>query len=84
VVVSNPLKFKPDIIVSDIGMFQMDGYEFIREVRKQGITTPALALSAYVRAEDCLRSVQSRYQSHLGKPVEMKQFLAVLANLAGK
>ena len=78
------LKFEPDVIVSDIGMPQMDGYEFIREVRKQGITTPALALSAYVRAEDRIRSAQSGYQSHLGKPVEMTQLLAVIVNLAGK
>jgi signal transduction histidine kinase/DNA-binding response OmpR family regulator len=78
------LRFKPDIIVSDIGMPEMDGYEFIREVRKQGITSPALACSAYVRPEDRIRSAQSGYQSHLGKPVEMKQLLAVLANLAGK
>jgi CheY-like chemotaxis protein len=64
-------------------MPEMDGYEFIREVRKQGITTPALACNAYVRPEDRIRSAQSGYQSHLGKPVEMKQLLAVLANLAG-
>jgi CheY-like chemotaxis protein len=78
------LRFMPDVIVSDIGMPQTDGYEFMCEVRKQGITTPALALSAYVRAEDRIRSAQSGYQSHLGKPVEMTQLLEVLANLAGK
>ncbi|MBV8142996.1 MAG: response regulator [Verrucomicrobia bacterium] len=76
--------FKPDIIVSDIGMPEMDGYDFIREVRRQGITAPAVALSAYVRAEDRIRSAQSGYQSHLGKPVEMTQLLAILATLAGK
>jgi CheY-like chemotaxis protein len=78
------LRFEPDVIVSDIGMPEMDGYEFMREARKQGIKTPALALSAYVRAEDSIRSSQSGYQSHLGKPVEMTQLVAVIANLAGR
>ena len=78
------LTFKPDVIVSDIGMPQKDGYEFIRDVRKQGLTTPAVALSAYVRAEDRIRSVQTGYQTHLAKPVEPAELLAVIAGLAGQ
>jgi len=78
------LTFKPDVIVSDIGMPQMDGYEFIREVRKQGLTTPAVALSAYVRAEDRIRSAQTGYQTHLAKPVEPAELLSVIASLAGR
>ena len=78
------LTFKPDVIVSDIGMPQKDGYEFIRDVRKQGLTTPAVALSAYVRAEDRIRSVQTGYQTHLAKPVEPAELLAVIAGLAGR
>jgi signal transduction histidine kinase/CheY-like chemotaxis protein len=78
------LTFKPDVIVSDIGMPQKDGYEFIREVRKQGLTTPAVALSAYARAEDRVRSAQTGYQTHLAKPVEPAELLAVIASLAGR
>jgi CheY-like chemotaxis protein/anti-sigma regulatory factor (Ser/Thr protein kinase) len=78
------LTFKPDVIVSDIGMPQKDGYEFIRDVRKQGLTTPAVALSAYVRAEDRIRSAQTGYQTHLAKPVEPAELLAVIASLAGR
>jgi CheY-like chemotaxis protein len=78
------LTFKPDVIVSDIGMPQKDGYEFIRDVRKQGLTTPAVALSAYVRAEDRIRSAQNGYQTHLAKPVEPAELLAVIAGLAGR
>jgi signal transduction histidine kinase/CheY-like chemotaxis protein len=78
------LTFKPDVIVSDIGMPQKDGYEFIRDVRKQGLTTPAVALSAYVRAEDRIRSAQTGYQTHLAKPVEPAELLAVIAGLAGR
>jgi len=78
------LTFEPDVIVSDIGMPQKDGYEFIREVRKQGLTTPAVALSAYARAEDRVRSAQTGYQTHLAKPVEPAELLAVIASLAGR
>jgi PAS domain S-box-containing protein len=78
------LTFKPDVIVSDIGMPQTDGYEFIRDVRKQGLTTPAVALSAYARAEDRIRSAQTGYQTHLSKPVEPAELLAVIASLAGR
>jgi CheY-like chemotaxis protein len=78
------LTFKPDVIVSDIGMPQKDGYEFIRDVRKQGLMTPAVALSAYARAEDRIRSAQTGYQTYLAKPVEPAELLAVIASLAGR
>jgi signal transduction histidine kinase/ActR/RegA family two-component response regulator len=78
------LTFQPDVIVSDIGMPQKDGYEFIRDVRKQGLTTPAVALSAYAQAEDRIRSAQTGYQTHLAKPVEPAELLAVIASLAGR
>jgi len=78
------LTFKPDVIVSDIGMPQKDGYEFICDVRKQGLTTPAVALSAYAQAEDRIRSAQTGYQTHLAKPVEPAELLAVIASLAGR
>jgi CheY-like chemotaxis protein len=78
------ITFKPDVIVSDIGMPQKDGYEFLSDVRKQGLTTPAVALSAYVREEDRIRSAQSGYQMHLAKPVEPAELLAVIASLSGR
>jgi CheY-like chemotaxis protein len=78
------LTFNPDVIVSDIGMPQKDGYEFIRDVRKQGLMTPAVAISAYARAEDRIRSAQTGYQTHLAKPVEPAELLAVIASLAGR
>jgi PAS domain S-box-containing protein len=78
------LTFKPDVIVSDIGMPQKDGYEFIRDVRKQGLMTPAVAISAYARAEDRIRSAQTGYQTHLAKPVDTAELLAVIASLAGR
>src|SRR5262249_1614602 len=54
-----------DVIVSDIGMPVRDGYELIQEVRKREIQTPAIALTAFARAEDRTKSLSSGYQAHL-------------------
>ena len=77
------LKFNPDVIVSDIGMPEKDGYEFIRDVRKRGLMAPAVALSAYARAEDRIRAAQTGFQTHLAKPVEPAEMLAAVASVAG-
>ncbi|MFL6230971.1 MAG: ATP-binding protein [Pyrinomonadaceae bacterium] len=78
----------PDIIVSDIGMPAEDGYEFIRKVRllppERGGRVPAIALTAYARAEDRLRVLRSGYQMHVAKPVELTERVAIVANVAGR
>ncbi len=74
--------FDPDVILSDIGMPSQDGYEFIRMLLRQGVNTPAVALTAFARAEERIRSIQAGYQSHLPKPVEPAELFAVLASLA--
>jgi signal transduction histidine kinase len=76
--------FQPDVIVSDIGMPIQDGYEFMRIVRAQGVRTPAVALTAFARPEDRIRSIQAGYQMHLPKPVEPAELIAVIAGLAGR
>ncbi len=76
--------FKPDIIISDIGMPTEDGFEFMRAVRVQGLNTPAVALTAFARPDDRIRSIQAGYQVHLSKPVEPAELIAVIANLAGR
>ncbi len=79
---------KPDVIVSDIGMPGEDGYALIRRVRalpaEQGGATPALALTAYARAEDRMRAIMSGFQMHVPKPVEPAELLAMVASLAGR
>ncbi len=80
---------KPDVLVSDLGMPEQDGYELIKEIRKMESadnTTriPALALTAYAKAEDRVRALAGGYQVHLSKPVEPAEFLLVVANLAGR
>jgi signal transduction histidine kinase/ActR/RegA family two-component response regulator len=76
--------FAPDVIISDIGMPIQDGYEFMRAVRVQGLKTPAVALTAFARPEDRIRSIQAGFQVHLRKPVEATELIAVIASLAGR
>lgn len=77
---------KIDVLVSDINMPEMDGYELIRRVRvmkpEQGGRIPAVALTAYSRAEDRLRALQSGFQTHVPKPVEPAELEVVVATLA--
>lgn len=78
--------YTPDVIVSDIGMPGLDGYEFIREVRKRPIARggriPAVALTAFARSEDRTRSLLAGYQMHVAKPVEPSELLAAVASVA--
>jgi signal transduction histidine kinase/CheY-like chemotaxis protein len=76
--------FQPDVIVSDIGMPGTDGYAFIRGLRRRGVTTPAVALTAFARAEDRIRSIQAGFQFHLAKPIEPAELMTVVASLSGR
>jgi signal transduction histidine kinase/ActR/RegA family two-component response regulator len=78
----------PDVILSDIGMPQKDGYDFIRELRalpaEKGGKTPAIALTAFARSEDRTRAMMAGYQVHLSKPVEPRELIATVASLVGR
>ncbi|HZS49502.1 MAG TPA: response regulator [Bryobacterales bacterium] len=78
----------PDVILSDIQMPDQDGYALIRKVReieaKRGSFIPAAALTAHVRAEDRIRALSAGFQTHVPKPVEPAELVAVVANLAGR
>jgi CheY-like chemotaxis protein len=80
-------RFKPDVLISDIGMPQTDGYQFLKQVRKlspaEGGKTPAIALTAFARSEDRTRAMLAGYQIHIAKPIETQELLATVANLAG-
>ena len=76
--------WKPQVIVSDIGMPQQDGYTFMRKVRGLGIDAqaiPAIALTAYARAEDRVRALAAGFQMHVPKPVEASELVMVIASL---
>jgi PAS domain S-box-containing protein len=79
---------KPDVLVSDIGMPQEDGYALIRKVRaldaEQGGQIPSVALTAYARAEDRTQALLAGFQLHVPKPVNAGELAAVLAKLTGR
>jgi CheY-like chemotaxis protein len=79
---------KPDLVVSDIGMPEMDGFSLLKRIRAlspdEGGLTPAVALTAYARAEDVQRAAAAGYQQHLAKPVEPAELARVVANLTAK
>jgi CheY-like chemotaxis protein len=77
-----------DVLVSDIGMPGEDGYALIRRVRAlgpdRGGNTPALALTAYARAEDRMKAVLAGFQMHVANPVEPAELITMVASLAGR
>jgi signal transduction histidine kinase/ActR/RegA family two-component response regulator len=78
--------FKPNILVSDIGMPGEDGYGFIRRVRsfesQAGLTAiPAVALTAYARADDRSKAMEAGFQIHLGKPIDPTELVGAIARL---
>ena len=79
---------KADVLVSDIGMPEEDGYSLIRKVRtlcaEQGGKIPAVALTAYARAEDRTRAIAEGFQMHIPKPVEPAELATVVASLAAR
>ena len=77
-------RWKPDILVSDIGMPRVDGYELIRIIRTQRRSNiPAVALTAMARIEDRVKSLNSGYQMHVSKPIEPKELVSIVAGLTG-
>ena len=75
----------PDVVVSDIGMPEQDGYDLIRQVRAlpgQASRIPAVALTALARGEDRSRALQAGYQRHISKPVDPAELVSLIADLA--
>jgi signal transduction histidine kinase/CheY-like chemotaxis protein len=77
---------QPDILISDIGMPGEDGYRLIKKVRalppQQGGRIPAVALTAYARAEDRIKALAAGFQMHTPKPVEPAELAAIMASLS--
>jgi PAS domain S-box-containing protein len=74
-----------DILISDVGMPEVDGYELIRKIREMergtGKRLPAVALTAFARAEDRLKALSAGFNMHISKPVEPAELIVVIANL---
>ena len=81
-------RWKPDVLMSDIGMPDEDGYALIEKVRalavESGGQIPAAALTAYAREEDRTRVLAAGYQKHVAKPIGSNELIATVANLAGR
>jgi PAS domain S-box-containing protein len=77
-------QFAPNVILSDIGMPEHDGYELIARLRKLpgGRIVPAVALTALARSEDRTRALRAGFQLHVAKPVDFNELVAVVQNLA--
>jgi CheY-like chemotaxis protein len=76
----------PSVLVCDIGMPKMDGYQLIRTLRAEetrGERIPALALTAFACADDRKRSLLAGYQAHLAKPFDVGELILIIANLTG-
>ncbi|MGZ5173319.1 MAG: PAS domain S-box protein [Burkholderiales bacterium] len=75
----------PDVLVSDVGMPNMDGYQLMRQIRAtetRNKRLPALALTAFARAEDRKRAMLAGYQAHLAKPFDTAELVLLVADLA--
>jgi len=78
--------FKPDVILSDIGMPNMDGYQLIQAIRarpaEKGGQTPAIALTAYARDEERVRALRAGFQMHISKPISNTELISAIASLS--
>jgi PAS domain S-box-containing protein len=79
---------RPDVLVSDIGMPDIDGYELLRRVRalgpQRGGHVAAIALTAFARSEDRTRALRAGFQVHVSKPVDAAELIATVASVAGR
>jgi signal transduction histidine kinase/DNA-binding response OmpR family regulator len=78
-------RFRPDVVVSDVAMPEIDGYAFVRRLRtlppERGGHTPAIALTAYARTEDTQRAFPAGFQRHVPKPVDLERLVSTVAHL---
>jgi CheY-like chemotaxis protein len=76
-----------DLVVSDIGLPDIDGYDLMHRIRRLpahlGGAIPAVALTAYARTEDRTRAFRAGYQAHLAKPIEPAELMATITSFAG-
>ncbi|PWT95943.1 MAG: hypothetical protein C5B55_00650 [Blastocatellia bacterium] len=77
-----------DLMISDIGMAKTDGYSLIRQLRSRhdlrSSQIPAIALTAYARAQDRVRAIAAGYNTHIAKPVETRELVTIARYLTGR
>jgi CheY-like chemotaxis protein len=79
---------RPDVLVSDIGMPDADGFELLKRVRalgpRRGGKVPAIALTAFARSEDRTRALRAGFLVHVSKPVDPSELVATVASVVGR
>jgi signal transduction histidine kinase len=78
-------EWKPHVVVSDIGMPGMDGYDFMRRLREletEGERIPAIAVTGYAGAIDESKALDAGYEVHLSKPIELNKLVSVIARVS--
>jgi CheY-like chemotaxis protein len=78
-------EWKPHVVVSDIGLPGMDGYDFMRQVREletDGERMPAIAVTGYAGAIDESKALDAGYEVHLSKPIELNKLVSVIAKVS--
>jgi CheY-like chemotaxis protein/two-component sensor histidine kinase len=80
--------FQPDVVVSDIGMPEIDGYTLLKQVRllspEQGGQVPAIALTAYAGEMDRKQAIAAGFQEHIAKPIEPDRLVATIVGLLNR
>jgi PAS domain S-box-containing protein len=79
-------EWRPDVLISDVGMPEQDGYMLIQKLRalapSQGGRIPAIAMTAYARVEDRVKTLSAGFQMHMPKPIEPVELVMMVAKLA--
>jgi len=71
-------------MISDIGMPEQDGIQFMRTLRDRGVNIPAIALTAYTRPTDRAAALDAGYDAHVGKPVDASELFAVVRSVVAR
>ena len=78
----------PDVLVSDLGMPDIDGFELLARVQAlgpdRGGRVPAVALTAFARSEDRLKALEAGFRAHISKPVEPSELIATVASMVAR
>jgi PAS domain S-box-containing protein len=75
---------RPDVLVSDIGLPDGDGFQLLKRVREDNQDLPAVAVTAYASRQDVARALAAGFQAHVAKPVEPAQLSAAVAHASGR
>jgi PAS domain S-box-containing protein len=87
-IMAQPLAQRPEILISDIEMPEMNGYQLVRQLRTRAVTeggaVPAIALSTQDQVENRLPALAAGFQMHVAKPVDKYELVTVVASLTGR